>query len=122
MTPASAGSPKGRDTVGGSIAEGDNIAVREADATETIALTQSQQAILNGLSGTQRQAILRAVPGGRIISTGEPAFFEAWAHNRTLNKLRSLGLLHCYLLTADGLAIREALLRTTLLQANRNGK
>jgi hypothetical protein len=30
--PASAGSPQGRDAVGGSIAEGDNIAVGEADA------------------------------------------------------------------------------------------
>jgi len=113
MTPASAGSPLGARPEGAG-SRSDNIAVREADAPETIALTQSQQAILNGLSEAQRRALCRCemtslgngipsnVEDARILHDAGLAWTPAhWWH--PLNR--------------DG-----ETLRTTLLQANRNGK
>jgi len=73
-------------------------------------LTQSQQAILDGLSAVQRQAIRDCL--------------TRYMDPNTTKALRRKGLCEGRgsMLTMDGLAIREALLRTTLLQANRNGK
>jgi hypothetical protein len=103
--------------------EATKAAVREADAPETIALTQSQQAILNGLSEAQRRLILwhqPNSPGVVMVHTRGIAY-------RAADVLRAKGITHNHThgwaeLSPLGLAIREALLRTTLLQANRNGK
>jgi len=84
----------------------------------TDTLTQSQQAILNGLTAAQRRMLLAAretpltsrmkCPGRMKALRAKGLAVEAWRGGD--------------LLTPLGDAIREALLRTTLLQANRNGK
>ena len=118
MTPASAGSPKGGDAKQAP-SRSDNIAVgRQADAPETIALTQSQQAILNGLSGTQRQALCRAEPDGNL-----GGYFVRWWHTNGPT-MRALCRKELGVSVWSGLVLTPLglLLRTTLLQANRNGK
>jgi len=112
MTPASAGSPLGARPEGAG-SRSDNIAVgRQADAPETIALTQSQQAILKSLSAKQKR---------NIQNTPHPQPMEGhWFWPGSLQEayeIARMGLLNKHGFTPAGIA-----LRTTLLQANRNGK
>jgi len=112
MTPASAGSAKRRDTAGGSIAEGDNIAVRRQADAPTLT------SILDGLTDAQKRAIVRlGDPGliyGGLFRTGLSASEEI--------QLKEAGLVHwspapgaqgivCRL-TPLGQQIRTALLET----------
>jgi len=101
--------------------EATKAAVREADAPETIALTQSQQAILNGLSGPMLVALERLCKN------------FCWADGRSVTALERRGLAVSRMLigfgeTPDRMSAPTQLgrevfaLRTTLLQANRNGK
>lgn len=81
FVPASAGSPKGRDTVGGSIGEADDIAVGAADAPTPIDLRLAYARIREALDDLQRkEAKYRAkhdLHGDGSIIAG-----RAWDHMR----------------------------------------
>jgi len=91
--------------------EATKAAVRAADAPETIALTQSQQAILNGLSEESREAI-RTGSTSVLATQGLP-----WCGRCDMRATGGWSWCKHHPDNCDGL-----LLRTTLLQANRNGK
>jgi len=79
----------------------------------TDALTQSKQAILNGLTAAQKDALLGTYSFTSPLEEedGEIALVEAGLWNMLFG-----------LTGADRLTPLGLLLRTTLLQANRNGK